>query len=96
MLAQDIEHFREKTCSPKLHLNGMSYGTAVAAVYADMRPSLRTRGRRWEKGTSTVFEDVLLRFSMTHVMVCSLLGLFRRHDHFSAVELFWDMVARKQ
>ncbi|CAK9047494.1 Serine protease Hip1 (Hydrolase important for pathogenesis 1) (Serine hydrolase Hip1) [Durusdinium trenchii] len=38
MLAQDIEHFREKTCSPKLHLNGMSYGTAVAAVYADMFP----------------------------------------------------------
>eukprot|EP00439_Symbiodinium_sp_Y106_P073498 s73_g13.t2 len=38
MLAHDIDFFRSRICAPKLNLNGDSYGTAVAAVYADMFP----------------------------------------------------------
>ncbi|CAE7219320.1 caeA [Symbiodinium sp. CCMP2456] len=38
MLAHDIDFFRSRICAPKLNLDGSSYGTAVAAVYADMFP----------------------------------------------------------
>jgi len=36
MLAHDIEFFRSRVCAEKIHLNGMSYGTAVAATYGNM------------------------------------------------------------
>lgn len=36
MLAHDIEFFRTRVCAHKMHLNGASYGTAVAATYGNM------------------------------------------------------------
>ena len=38
MLAHDIDFLRSRICAPKLNLYAISYGTAVAAVYADMFP----------------------------------------------------------
>lgn len=36
MLAHDIEFFRTRVCADKMHLDGASYGTAVAATYGNM------------------------------------------------------------
>ncbi|EOD07364.1 hypothetical protein EMIHUDRAFT_121140 [Emiliania huxleyi CCMP1516] len=43
MLAHDIEAFRNAICAPRMHIDGISYGTAVASTYATIFPG--TTGR---------------------------------------------------